>query len=81
MKSVIVAMLDRKVGFGAVNVVQNTEIAKRQFGFAINDSGIPGYAPADFELYKVGFFDDKTGVVEPVTPIELICTGLEMISK
>lgn len=81
MKSVVVSMLDRKVGFGAVNVVINDEVAKRQFGFALNQSGIPNYAPADFELYKIGYFDDKTGLIEPCNPIELICTGMEVFQN
>lgn len=74
----ICSMLDRKSGFDAVQIVDNVELAKRAFGYAVNNDGIPSYAPADFELYKVGEFDTKTGELMPIQPIELICTGLEV---
>ena len=77
----VVAMLDRKAGFSAVNLVDNVEIAKRDFGYAINNQGIPAYAPADFELYKIGEFDPKTGKLTATEPIEMICSGMELISR
>lgn len=78
---IIVSMLDRKVGFGSVGTCANEQIAKRDFGYAINNGGIPSYAPADFELYKLGEFDDKSGKISTLEVPELIATGQEMIGK
>lgn len=78
---IVVSMLDRKVGFGSVGTCANEAIAKRDFGYAINNGGIPSYAPADFELYKLGDFDEKSGLITTLQIPELLATGQEMIGK
>lgn len=78
---IIIAMLDRKSGFDSLGTVINEEIAKRSFGYAINNEGIPSYAPADFELYKLGEFEPKNGKITVLEVPELLATGQEMIGK
>lgn len=81
MKKIIVSMLDRKSDFGECGCVDNEELAKRQFGYALSQNGIPNYAPADFELYKIGEFDTKNGQITSLDKPELLCTGLDMIGR
>lgn len=81
MKKVLVCMLDRKVGFGDPSAQINEEVAIRQFGFAVNNSQMPSYAPADFELYKIGTYDDANGSIETFEKPIMIASGLELIGK
>lgn len=81
MNVILTAMFDRKSGYTAIQPYENEAIAKRAFGYAINDAGIPNYAPADFELYKVGEFDTKTGVIIPAAMPELLMSGLDCIGR
>lgn len=81
MKKVLVVMLDRKAGFGDPSAQINDEIAIRQFGYAVNNSQIPNYAPADFELYKIGEYDDANASIEMFDKPIMIASGLEMIGK
>lgn len=81
MNVVLTAMFDRKAGYTAIQAYANEAIAKRAFGYAINDAGIPNYAPADFELYKIGEFDDKTGLIVPCSMPELLMSGLDCIGR
>lgn len=60
----------------------NEATAKRGFSQAVNNPGsIIGFAPKDFDLYKVATFDDEKGLYEPVNPIELVCNGAILIME
>lgn len=73
---------DQKVGFLAPTVEQNDESAKRNFSMMINSgNGLPGYAPGDFDFYKVGEFDSEKGVIKRIYPIELVFNGLDVFVK
>lgn len=76
---IITCILDRKAGFDGVQVFTNEDIAKRNFRYAINQSGIPNYAPSDFEFYKIGEWDPKTGVITPLQVPELLLSGLDCV--
>lgn len=44
--------------------LHNADIAKREFGFCVNDKNHAfGKAPHDYTLFSVGAFDDNTGIL------------------
>lgn len=70
---------DKSVGFGAPVVESNEYCAKRGFAMRVtNDPGVMGYAPSDFDLYKIGEFDTKTGLLDPCTP-QFVVNGATVV--
>lgn len=59
----IVAMKDAKIGFGAPMTKYNIEVALRDFRGTVKASPFG----EDLSLYKIGEFDEKTGLITPVT--------------
>lgn len=76
---IITCVLDRKAGFDGVGVAVNEEIAKRNFKYAINNNGVTAFSPADFELYKIGDWSEKTGVITALQVPEMLLSGLDCI--
>ena len=75
----VVAVRDAKTTFWPCQVETNENSAIRNFAMMINSgSGVTAFAPGDFDLFKVATFDSEKGIVEPVFPIELICSGLNV---
>lgn len=58
---------------------QNENVALRNFTEIINGTGVFKNNPADFELWKVGTYDDQEGIVIPEP--EKIATGLSVVRK
>lgn len=52
--------------------------AIRNFGVEINTNPIAKEHPADFDLFKVGEFDTKTGLVKSYVPNEIVTSGLNV---
>lgn len=72
----VFAYRDNKTSFGPMWTEQSEEAAKRGFAMMINNpQGIMGFAPGDFDLFKIGEFDAETGQLDPVWPIEFIVNG------
>ena len=79
MKYPMYAIRDCKTTFFPPQCEQNESTAVRNFGMMIqNSDGIIGYAPNDFDLYKVGEFDSEKGTVTGKTP-RLVCSGNDMV--
>lgn len=58
----------------------NDQTAKRGFSQAVNSpSGIIGFAPKDFDLYRIAEFDDEKGQYNPLEVIDLICNGASLV--
>lgn len=76
----IYSIRDNLVGFMSPVVDVNENTARRNFARAVNqaDSALD-FSPNDFDLYKLGSFDDQTGVIEPCLPIEFIEHGTNMV--
>lgn len=75
MKYPIISYKDNKVGFMPPQCEQSEVAAIRGFSYALNSKdGIMNFAPSDFDLYKVGFFDTETGLIEAFTPV-MLCSG------
>ena len=71
---------DNKVGFGQIWYDANDEVAKRGFAMMMtNSDGIMGFAPGDFDLFKIGEFDSETGQLDSVWPIQFIVSGRAVV--
>lgn len=65
MKYGIYVVRDAKSEFMSPTYDLNDESAIRNFAYAINNSGsIMGFAPSDFDLYKIGYFDAQKGLFD-----------------
>lgn len=54
--------------------------AVRSFQDLANDSTTTvGRHPGDYVLYKVGAYDDASGTVLPISPIEHVCDALSLV--
>jgi len=61
-------------------VQANDGLACRSFVHAVNDrSNQLGQFPADFSLYRVGTFDDQTGVLEAEVPPHALGSGVHYV--
>lgn len=73
---------DKYTGFMAPAIDMNDDSAKRNFAFAINNNpGVMNFAPSDYDFYRIGTFDSKTGELRPVVPIDFICNGNEVFNE
>lgn len=76
------AIRDKYTVFMAPQLDMSDESAKRNFAYAINNNpGVMNFSPSDYDFYRVGTFDSKTGEIRPVSPIEFICNGLEVFNE
>lgn len=48
--------------------------AIRGFSYQVNNNGIMGFKPTDFQLFQIGEFDLEKGEVSGILPV-LICRG------
>lgn len=55
--------------------------AMRNFGVEINTNPIAKAHPADFDLFYVGEFDSKLGVIEACVPNRLVCSGISVYKE
>ena len=74
MKIGIYAVRDTKAEAFMQPLFFNAEgIARRSFSEAVNDSkSIIGKYPGDFDLYKLGTFDDESGEIHSHLPKNLV---------
>lgn len=82
MKYPMYAIRDQKVSFFPPQPATTEQEAVRNFSMMCNQpSGVIGFAPKDFDLYKVGFFDSESGALESITPIEFIVNGSSLAGE
>lgn len=83
MKYKVYAVRDVKANiFWQPQVDSNDETAKRGFAMMINSSearSITGFAPGDFDLYRIGEFDSETGEIINLKANEFLCNGRAML--
>ena len=82
MKINLYAVRDTKsMTFGRPFLLQNDEMAMRSFMSAVTGADEPmSEYPDDYTLYRIGEYDDTTGLIEGHNP-DRVCTGLEMVAK
>lgn len=79
MKFGIYAIRDAFTGFLTPTFDLNDQVAKRNFAYAIKQKNSLLYSNAqDYDLYKIGEFDQDSGVISPLDHHQLICTGLSV---
>jgi len=62
--------------------VQNVNLARRSFGDAVCDSstGISRH-PEDYQLYKVGEFDDNSGIFAKFAQPEFLANAVDFVGN
>lgn len=59
--------------FGTPFYAQTELVAIRSFKMLIDDERSTVYHyPGDFSLYHLGYFDDETGILEPIHPVSVV---------
>ena len=77
----IFATYDRAANrYGQVVVDLSEIVAKRNFLYAISESGALQYIAKDLELHKIGEIDLTTGDIIPVMPHVMVCRGGEALN-
>ncbi len=68
MKKVIVTVQDIKSGYADPFIIDNEQLAVRMFRASLldNNKNIMSIYPEDFRLVKIGVFDSKSGIIEPL---------------
>lgn len=80
MKYPVYAIKDLKADFLSPMIDVNDDTAKRNFAQTVNsNTGIIGFAPADFALYRLGEFDSRLGKIVPLEVIDLVCFGSDLV--
>lgn len=81
MKYPVYCVRDTKVGFDTQFIVQaNEPAAIRGFTYMVNNPGnMPSFAPADFELYRIGEFETDSGVFSAQIPAEFVVNGASLV--
>lgn len=80
MKYGFYSIRDKLVGFMTPALDASDASATRNFARAINqENTMFDFAPDDYDLYLVGYFDDHTGSVEPVEPVKFIASGASLV--
>lgn len=78
MKYGIYSVKDSLIGFGKPHNQVNDAAAHREFKGLINsDEAFVKANFGDLELYRIGWFDDQSGIFEPA--LEFICSGGQVI--
>lgn len=81
MKYYLYSVRDKLRGFMQPLMDLNDLSAKRDFAQGVNNNPGLNFAPADYDLYKIGEFDSDKGTIVPVVPIELVCNGVNVLNE
>lgn len=76
----IYSVRDVNVGFNQPFCDVNDDAAIRGFAYAVNNSDIMAFTPKDFDLYRIGEFQNDTGMIESCLP-ELVIHGTEVFQN
>lgn len=76
----VYSIRDHIGSFGTVFCHASDNTAKRYVARLIANTDTDlAFSPSDYDLYLVAHFDDATGMVDVVTPIQYVCNGLDLI--
>lgn len=84
MKYPVFCIRDTKVGFDPTFMVQvNDEAGIRGFEVAINNPSniVMNFRPADYEFYKIGYFETDNGRFYPLEVPEFMIGGVDAYAK
>lgn len=72
----IYAVRDLKAdGFAPPMVYVNDQVAQRDFDYRLHNDNSMGFSPNDYDLYKIGEIDTRTGQIIPLDLPVLIING------
>ena len=81
MKFGVYSMRDSVSGlYNSPTFEQDDAIAVRSFRFAVNKNDFLQFNAKDVDLYRIGTFDNTTGVLEPCDPAKLV-DGVALLEK
>ena len=74
MKKIIVTVQDLKSGYADPFIIDNEQLAVRMFraSFSQHNTSIMAIYPEDFRLVKIGEFDSKSGLIEPLPETKFV---------
>lgn len=76
----IYTLRDHYSVFGTPFCHANENTAKRYFARLIHNSdGDIAFSPGDYDLYRIGTFNDESGLVHVVGLPEFVCNGSDLI--
>lgn len=82
MKVPMFSVRDKLSGFGWPTIDTNERTAQRNFAAAVNSPQANNmtFAPGDYDLYLVGYFDSETGLLTPTeTSVpQFVCSGSQV---
>lgn len=83
MKNVYAIRDNKMASFDKPVVIENDEVAVRCFGDLMVSGGDTVYSkhPADFSIYRLGSFDDKTGKFVNDDCPTLLATGSDFVKS
>lgn len=82
MKLGIYAIRDAKTSFMSCTVDYNDESAKRNFAHAVmQESSLMATHPGDYDLYKLGEYDNESGEIFPATPVQFVVGATSVVRK
>lgn len=73
------AVRDVKSTFMSPVVGSNDAQAMRAFRAGMRSVPEFDVAPADFELFRIGVYDNESGLISPTIPPVWICSGTEEV--
>lgn len=80
MKYGIYSIRDKLTTFMSPVIDMSDGSAIRNFARAINTpDGLMDFSPADFDLYKIGEFNDESGEVTCVNPVQFVASGNSLV--
>lgn len=57
-------------------------VSVRSFGDSVNDErSLISQHPQDYQLFKVGEFDERTGLITPLLTPELLASAIEFVKE
>lgn len=69
---------DALSGFLTPVLEDNDAIAMRNFAMACdvsNKQSLMSWRSSDFSLYRIATFDTNSGLITPISPPDLVCSG------
>lgn len=71
----VYTLFDRRMReFGALVTAQNEDTARRMVGDGLRQDSLVSRYPGDYDLYQLGVYDERTGLIERHASPVLVAT-------
>lgn len=76
----VYAIRDKLTAFMSPAIDASDASAIRNFARAVNQPDtLFDFASSDFDLYKIGEYDDQSGALKPIQPVQFIASGASLV--